>query len=180
VVGHPVEVAADSPRDAHRMSKAIDPLLFCDACERVFRIPRSKLYPEGTFTVACPRCGRKAKVVRLNGAISIEHGTHIHTCFRPLKNNLPMAAVVFVLLFVVFLSVYGAFSMIVSPWMCPIAITLSLVAMLVFLLFSFAWRGSLTEKDVLEGLQIVVKAVPDFLGRKPLEGPVKPINSPGN
>src|SRR5882762_5225341 len=110
-----------------------DPMLYCDACERIFAIHWRELR-NNPLPVTCPTCQREGHVKLLpGGRVGIEHREgvpdHIHVCnMQRLNNNLPMKAIVISGLA---LTVWSA---IVAPLLlCPLMLMASLLLLLLYI-----------------------------------------------
>ena len=153
---------------------------YCDFCEREFRTSRKTLDKYGTYkpcAVKCPTCGREASVTVTDYGVQIQHGEHIFLCPRPLKDNFVMATIGLLGVFLTILSALAAVTLLVHPLMCPIVFVATLLTFFMFLLLQFANNGILSEKSLPQLMRIVIRTLPNFLGRTSPEGRTVPKDS---
>src|SRR5215472_3940681 len=97
----------------------IDEKFFCEVCNSIFLIPDE--LSKSQVTIACPTCGRQAKVgVLPGGGAFIRHSDHIFVCPRPLNNNPLVMILVYVGVIVVLAAVFSAVAKWVHPLLCPV------------------------------------------------------------
>jgi hypothetical protein len=152
---------------------------FCAVCEHVFRVRRREtMQPGKRYTVACPTCGRKARVVvNTNGDAEIEHGDRIYVCPRPLRHN-PLVTVLCLLVAAILLTAVFTFAgMKLGLMLCPVVLFFVIVAMVLIGAVFLQLTGQL-DKRYIDLVRIVFKALPNvFLNRAAESEPVE--DAPG-
>ena len=156
-----------------RTSKS--PAFYCQACELLFRIPSEELGTPGqVFSVACPMCGRKARVERLpDGALQIVHKEHVLICPRPLNNNPLAVAIVYLCGALVLAAAFTAVAHFTGPLLCPVVLTASILFVGVIGAIQLQSSGALS-KNFVELMRIFYKGLPNLLGKSAPRGKVLP------
>ena len=152
-----------------------DLAFYCDVCERAFRIRNDHPGASGkNFTVACPTCGRKARVERISDReIRIAHKEHVLICPRPLNNN-PLAVVlVYSFSVAVIALAFAAVTRLVHWAICPLVFFASLLVIGQLGAVQLSMAGQLNNNYV-ELTRIFYKGLPNLLKWRPRKGNVIP------
>ena len=98
----------------------------------------------GSYSVACPTCGRTAEVSRaLDGGLNIKHGDHVFVCPSPLDQN-PLVTLASYVGIVAFLAlIFAAVAKLVDPMMCPIVLGCTLIGLGMIVSLQLASIGKL-------------------------------------
>ena len=165
---------ADKPRAKKALkTQPKDLLFYCDVCARQFRILRDDPRAAGkTFTVACPTCGRRARVERQpDGSIQIVHKEHVLICPPLLNQNPLIVALVYLFVLIFVASVFGAIAHLVKPWLCPVVFGFAVFSVMVIGTIQLAASDKLNDKFVAL-MRIFAKAFPTIMGKRPHEGKI--------
>ena len=141
--------------------------LFCEACDLIFRIPPEVLDKPGVQTsVACPTCGRRARVQRLaDGGVAIVHNDHIMLVPRPMNSN-PLVVLLFYAGAVVAISLaFAAVATRVHWALCPVVFAATLAAVGILGGIQLALVGTLNG-TYIELMRTFLKGLPYLLFRR--------------
>jgi uncharacterized YccA/Bax inhibitor family protein len=151
--------------------KPVDGALFCEACDLIFRIPPGVLDRAGVqASVACPTCGRAARVQRLpDGGVAIVHGDHVMIVPRPMNSNPLVAVMIYAGAVVAIALAFAAVATRVHWALCPVVFAATLAAVGIVGGIQLALLGTL-NRTYVDLMQTFLKGLPYLLFRRAPDG----------
>jgi hypothetical protein len=145
--------------------------LFCQSCDAIFRIPPGVLDRPGVqVSVACPTCGRAARVERLaNGGVAIVHNDHVMLVPRPMNSNPLVAVLIYAGVVVAISLAFASIATRVHWALCPVVFAATLAAVGIVGGIQLALLGTL-NRTYVQLMQTFLKGLPYLLFRRAPDG----------